>query len=704
MSQAPALDWAILAVSLFNTIVLLWLGLTVLLNARRKSWGVWLAGGGLLLGATFFISHTAILGRGLQATGQGMNFWWYVGWGTVIASPWLWYVVMLWYAGYWQDPRSDLRRRQRVWFPLASVLSISLVLLLLFVYPLPSFGQATALDLSAAPSVAGVPVLLLIYPGYTLLCIALSLHALRYSPSPGKGMLDRARQRARPWLLASTVLLLLVSLLVAWAMAWIVANARQGGVGSIDPTLSVTLAGFDLAISSLIALAVACLGQAIVAYEIFTGETLPRRGFTRQWRNALILAAGYGIVVGASLAISLRSIYVLLLTTVLMVTFYALSGWRSFAERERYIAHLRPFVSSQRLYDAMLAPSARAIDVDVSGLFDALCQDVLAVQRGYLIALGPLAPLIGSALAFPGGELLPALPVSEIAAQFDSPQTVGVPLDAARWEGLVWAVSLWSERGLIGVLLLGEKREGGLYTQEEIEIARASGERLIDTLATAQVSARLMALLRQRIAQVRVMEGQGRRVLHDQVLPQLHAAILKLGALPGEPAVQQAVGALTQAHRQISDLMYDSASAAPRRLAQRGLIAALRASVESDFEGAFDRVAWHSSPGAVQAVGRLPLYVTEVLFFAAQELIRNAARHGRGKDPQRALCLAVVLDESSLAIEDDGVGFGAVSPAEEKAHNGLRFHSTMLAAVGGSLEITALPGQGTRATIHFPQA
>ena len=37
---------------------------------------------------------------------------------------------------------------------------------------------------------------------------------------------------------------------------------------------------------------------------------------------------------------------------------------------------------------------------------------------------------------------------------------------------------LWSERGLIGMLLLGPKRDGGLYTQEEIEIARASGERL----------------------------------------------------------------------------------------------------------------------------------------------------------------------------------------------------------------------------------
>ena len=50
MSGILVLDWAILAVSLYNTIVLFWLGLTVLLNARHKNWSVWLAGGGLKRG------------------------------------------------------------------------------------------------------------------------------------------------------------------------------------------------------------------------------------------------------------------------------------------------------------------------------------------------------------------------------------------------------------------------------------------------------------------------------------------------------------------------------------------------------------------------------------------------------------------------------------------------------------------------------
>ena len=699
------LDWAIIAVSLFNTIVLLWLGLTVLLTARRKSWGVWLAGGGLLLGGAFFISHSAILGRGLQAVGRGMNFWWYVGWGPVIVSPLAWYVVMLWYAGFWRDRRSSLRRRQGVWFLLTGGVSVALVGMLFFIYPLPSFVQVAVLDLSAAPSVAGIPVLILAYPFYTLLCISLSFDALRHPSPSGELMRDEARRRARPWLLGSTVLLLVVSLLVAWVMAWIVFNARQRAIDGIYTSMSYTLGWFDLAISSLIALAVALLGQAVVAYEIFTGETLPRRGFFRHWRNAIILAAGYGVVVGGALVIQLRPVYMLLLTTVLMVVFYALVGWRSFGERERYIAHLRPFVSSQRLYDSVLTAAAATpslADVDVATLFRALCEDVLGVQSACLIAVGTQASLIGAPLVFPGARSTPSFSLAPIIVQFDSPQTMCVPLDPALYGGATWAVSLWRERGLLGVLLLGKKQGGGLYTQEEIEIARASGERLIDTLATVEMSRRLLALLRQRIAQVKVIEGQGRRVLHDQILPQLHEAILSLSGRPDAAVVQRVVEALTSAYRQIADLMRDTASATPHRLSQQGLVAALRAWIAQD--STLAHVSWRIQPEAVGVLDRLPVFVNEVIFFAAQELVRNAVRHGARDLEARSLRLEIAVefqDGLHLAVVDDGVGFGLGPSSTAGVHNGLWLHSTMLAAVGGSLSVAALPGGGTRATIDF---
>ena len=162
---------------------------------------------------------------------------------------------------------------------------------------------------------------------------------------------DLARRRARPWLIATTVVLLSVSFLVTWAMVWIVLSVPSGNATDI----SFAVGWFDLAIDLLIALAVVLMGRAIVSYEVFTGKTLPRRGFFRHWRSAVILAGGYGVVVGWSLAFQLRPIYSLLLTTILMVAFYALFSWRSFVERDHYINLLRPFVASQGLYEHLLA-------------------------------------------------------------------------------------------------------------------------------------------------------------------------------------------------------------------------------------------------------------------------------------------------------------------------------------------------------------
>lgn len=703
------LDWATLTVSLFNMILLLWLGLTVLLASERSQggrWGIWLAGGGLLMGAAFFVSHSAMLGRGLHAITAGMNFWWYVGWGPVIAAPFAWYGLMLWYAGFWSGNRdTPLFRRQRVWFVSTAILAASMIVMLLFVFPLPSFAQVAVLDLASVPSIWGVPVLILVYPLYISLCILLSLDALRHPSPSGALMRDLARRRARPWLIASTLTLLAVSLLVAWVMGWIVFNARQRADAGIYTAMAVSLAWFDLVIASLIGVAAVLLGQAIVAYEVFTGTALPRRGFARYWRNAIILAVGYSAVLSATLVIQLRPTYMLLLATLLMTTFYALVSWRSFVERDRTMAHLRPFVAGPRLYDSLLDQTVA--QVDLQAVFHALCSDVLGARSAYLFPLGALSPLIGTVLHDPPDAVSPPLSLNELAGRFTSPEQLCLPLDVETnspyW--LHWAVPLWSERGLIGVLLLGDKRDGGPYTQEEIEIARASGERLIDTQATAQVSQRLMALLRQRIAQVRVMEGQGRRILHDEVLPQLHTAILYLGG-HDDPASSRAVEALTQAHHRISDLMRDTAAEAPQTLATQGLIMALRTAVERDFADQFSRVEWQIEPVAAQAAAGQPDFVTEVIFFAAQELIRNAARHGRGDQPQRPLTITISLQRSDslvLTVQDDGIGLDLQAPSSG-SRNGLQFHSTMLAAIGGSLSVDVAPGGGTRATIMFPPA
>jgi signal transduction histidine kinase len=723
MTGYLSLDWPTLGVSLFNTILLTWLGLTVLLNAERRTWGIWLAGGGLLMGGAFFVSHTAILGQGLSHASRGMDFWWHLGWGPVILSPFAWYLVVLWYAGFWDDREAPLRRRQRPWFLVTGLLALGLVGALLFANPLPSYRQAAQLDLAATPSLGGVPLLILVYPLYILLCISLALDALRHPGPSTRVMGDLARRRARPWLVAASLVLLLVSFLVGWAMLWAVLDARQRAlIGSFDD-MALTLARFDLIIAALIAVAILLQGQAVVSYEIFTGKTLPRRGLWRHWRSAVILAAGYGLVVGGSLATQLRPVYSLLLSTLLMAVFYALFSWRSYAERERTMAYLRPFVTSQRLYEHLLTPSAPP-EVDAAGPFRAMCEEVLGAGAAYLVPLGPLAPLVGQALIYPAGAKSQPPSLAELIPHLSSPHTMCLPLSPAGYDGARWAVPLWSERGLIGVLLLGEKRDGGLYTQEEIEIARASGERLIDTQASVEMARRLMDLGRQRLVESQVLDRRARRVVHDEVLPRLHTAMLSLsraGAETGRPP-SDVVRSLGEVHRQLSDLLRDTPGAVAPEVEGIGLIRALRQLVDGELAGAFDGITWQIEPRAEREAGGIPLLSAEVLFYAAREAMRNAAHYGRGRDTARPLHLQVRVawrrsaDRAAvpgsqegaedggleILIQDDGVGTGVEDGASHGSGQGLALHSTMMAVVGGSLVVDSAPGRYTCVWLTLP--
>jgi DNA-binding NarL/FixJ family response regulator len=120
MNEQAWLNWIALAISMFNTILSLWLGLTILFNAERRSWGLVLAASGLLASTAFFFSHSLIVGQGAPALIRDIDIWWHVVWFLVIAAPYLWYLLMLWYSGYFDDRQSSLHRRQRGWLWLSA--------------------------------------------------------------------------------------------------------------------------------------------------------------------------------------------------------------------------------------------------------------------------------------------------------------------------------------------------------------------------------------------------------------------------------------------------------------------------------------------------------------------------------------------------------------------------------------------------------
>lgn len=696
-----ALNWSVVAVSIFNTIALIWLGLTVLLNAERPRWGTYVVGGGLLMGGLFFTGHTTVVARDLFVIDRELAIWWRVLWVPFVAGPYLWYVVMAWFSGALTRPS------HQIGLAVVSLIGIAALLLTVVANPLPPYEEFRSASAPPILLLAGIPVALLVYPVFSTLCIILTLAVLRLPVTSDRFMGDLARQRARPWLIAASGVLLLVSLTVGAAAAWVLVGVSTGLVDLTRLRTIIILHIIDLLVSALIAVVVVFMGKAIVSYEIFTGKSLPRGGLLRYWRNSLVLAAGYGTLVAWSLDLPVDPIYRLMFATVLMTLFYALLSWRSYAERERSMQRLRPFIASQHLYDQLLGPE-NPTEINLADPFRALCEEVLDAQSATLIPLGPLAPLVPS-LAYPLAERPTATMDSlspELIVRLSAINQLCVAIDPSEYNGAIWAIPLWSERGLIGVLLLAAKRGEAIYTQEEIEIARAAAERLIDTRASAALAQRLVGLQRRSLAESQVADRRTRRVLHDDVLPQIHAAMLTLGE---RADAAEALAALAGAHRQIADLLHGMPAPASSEIARLGVVEALRSAATREMAGAFDEVSWHADEQAQAQAERLPHLAGEVLFYAAREAMRNAARHGRGTTPARHLHLGVTVRaglESSRAgilvlIEDDGVGMGTPTP-HSTGGRGLALHSTLLAVVGGSLTTERRADGGTRVRITLP--
>ena len=403
----------------------------------------------------------------------------------------------------------------------------------------------------------------------------------------------------------------------------------------------------------------------------------------------------------------IASIYSLLVSTALLVLFYALLSWRSYAEREHFIDLLRPFITSQQLYDQLLETPGSATGPGSRAAIPGAVQPGVGRQPGGVDPAGTAGDLVRSERWLtPTRESAPALKIAELAAKA-TPDTLYLPLEEGEACEAVWAIPLWNGRGLCGILALGEKLDNGLYTQEEIEIARTAGERLVDLQASAEISRRLMALQRRQLAESQVLDRRARRVLHDDVLPQLHTILLSLSAANPGGETSEAQTLLAGVHRQISDLLRDLPAAAPPELRRLGLAAALQRVVEDELRPAFDEVSWQAAPQAVQAASELQPMQAEVVYYAAREVVRNAARHARPAGSNLPLRLEARLDWNEgleIVIQDNGVGLEHANGTQAGSGQGLALHSTLLAVIGGSLSVESEPGAYTRVRIYLPGA
>jgi len=251
---------------------------------------------------------------------------------------------------------------------------------------------------------------------------------------------------------------------------------------------------------------------------------------------------------------------------------------------------------------------------------------------------------------------------------------------------------------VFGNIYLTEKREADEFTQED--------QAALEVLATQAGVAIENARLHEEMLQA---EGQRRRLemledreriakeLHDGVIQALFAVGMGLqgtaGMSPDAETARRIEGAVEEIDRAIRDLRNYIFGLRPGILADRRLDQALK-KLAIEFQERSDvvTVVDVDATTASELAGR----ATDVVQLA-REALSNVERHAGAQT-----CRVTLRRTSAggvLEIDDDGVGFEVA--AADGPGMGLANLRSRVDSLGGQMEITSIPGEGTlvRATI-----
>ena len=715
-------NFGLTTLSLLNGILLLWLGLTVILNAQSRSWGLWLAGFGLVLGGVFFFLHTTIINVFNDLFWIDNMVWWPLAWGMVILLPLAWYVDILWYTGYWnlktgEHPNLDRAKNiQRLSILiLAGMLALMAVVLFLS-EPFQQFLHGQRLHLNFVLSSVHVHVFFWIYALFIAQCMILSIYALRFPVPSGRLMGDEARSRARPYFMGASISLFLVTFVVILIFFWLESQLRMDY--HIEQSIA-SAANFDLVVNALILASVLLIGQAICSYEVYTGETIPRKGLLHHWERVILLGVTVSLFTAFAMVFQIRNIYIVLFISIFMVTFFAIMTWQMFTEREHFMEQLRPFVNSQQLYRQGLALEQQNImqkmnrdgmEDTLETIFTHLCREILDTSYALLVADYTFLSIRDFMIGFPDEDALVSVNMIQVwQATLNQKDDLITAFHPEEKSVIHWAISLWNEIGRIGTLFLGEKTNRTLYTHEEIEIARAACERLLDTKASTEMTRQLLSLQREQITDSQILDQRARQVLHDEVLPDMQALMIELS----NPKVAfdeklQIMDGLQGLHKRLSELLYVLPAPYAPEITHDRLLDVIKKFPEISEKKVFSEVHWVVDDEAVQQFEKLPVQIREIVFFAVREAIRNAARYGGRSIPETVNhTLEIGISTGAcleIAVKDSG-GVDVtriMNGAEGGTGKGLSIHQTMLAIIGSTLLVESVPGQFTKVTIRLP--
>ncbi|MCB1139466.1 MAG: hypothetical protein KDK23_11950 [Leptospiraceae bacterium] len=675
-----------LLLSLCNMGLLLYQGIFLLWSGKRQSSRAVVAGISLIVAAAFFVIHAIglaeLAGQNRPAMLALVNLALYFS----IAIAYLFLINVMLSERPSATPdlagSGTVTARPEISAPAAVILAC--VPALIFIYLDIFSGGETALTGLLTGSLNASVFWLGMASGTPVALACLFLIRRRAS----SGLKGRSLLRGA----AFSLLLLLLILIGGFLL-------RMHGVGA-------DLAGIlilDLLSQACILSGIVFSSQASVLYEVFSGN-MPRLGMHRYyWKNVRTIVVLSLFVVTLSALVNPSpwdSGFWFLLPVMFLSIQSGYLEYRLMRDRERMLARMQPFDSGGLL--RLFAEGEQDIHERASALLLRICQE-FGLREARIRPLGSFASLLGAktissatAISSANGPKASATPEATSTASGERPAVADSEL-ATQGPGKAkspgYGQKQQSEPEIVShfSLLGGEGQQGEMevlgqrLTREEREFIRVAGERLLDSMAILRFSSILMDLQKQYMHSRKLGETMARRVLHDEVLPDIHGLILEKLSRNAQLSVEKEVETLKALHHRVAGLLQDMPGY-DNSLGSGGLLAALQR-IGNSYGLQIDLQAPEPSLSDSER---------EMVFYALREVLRNATRYANGS--------VQILPQSStnrmdwLIVQDGDViapgmaRAGAMELEEQSgAGQGLSIHSALLLLSGGGLEV--LSGQ-----------
>jgi signal transduction histidine kinase len=264
-------------------------------------------------------------------------------------------------------------------------------------------------------------------------------------------------------------------------------------------------------------------------------------------------------------------------------------------------------------------------------------------------------------------------------------------------------------RSFLGVpIVIGGEAYGNLYLTEKEggdfdEVDEESVIILAEWAAVAIANARSVARDRLR----RTMEASERerkfwaRELHDETLQGLAALRVLLGSALRVGTPEAMSGAIDQATDElggeIDKLRALITELRPAALDELGLMAAIEALTERSATTAGLDIKTDFALPETWGRERLDPELESTVYRLVQEALTNVVKHARAE----RVDLKVSMDGGAVTVSvcDDGVGFDPATTSEGFGLVGMR---ERLELIGGHVQVSSAPGQGTEVRAELP--